>query len=77
MLKSTKTLVNRVVFITYKNHRGVLGSRKLTVRGTYWGKTKWHPAPNFFLHGYDHHRMADRYYAMQDISSITCATDLD
>lgn len=57
------------VRFTYKNWRGETSERRVIPIGMGFGKTEWHPVPQWSMIAYDLDREAIRYFAPQDISN--------
>jgi predicted DNA-binding transcriptional regulator YafY len=60
-----------VVAFEYKNWRGEYSSRRVLVRGLYWGYTEYHPIPQFLLSGFDLDKNENRDFAADDITHLT------
>lgn len=61
------TTDDRPVCIDYTNHRGERRWRNVEPRKLYWGRTEWHPEPQWLLHAFDLDKMEDRDFAMAGI----------
>ncbi len=60
---------NREVTITYTNHRGEIGDRRITPTGKmFYGKTEYHPVDQWFMVAYCHTKQAEREFAVKDIA---------
>lgn len=51
----------------YVNYKGEMGIRQVFPRYLWFGKTPWHPAPQWFLRAYDCNKREYRDFAMCDI----------
>lgn len=61
------TTDDQPVCIDYTNHRGERRWRNVEPRKLYWGRTEWHPEPQWLLHAFDLDKMEDRDFAMAGI----------
>jgi hypothetical protein len=57
----------RVVCLLYRNHRGEEGVRRVLPHSIWFGKTAWHPEPQWLLHAYDLGKGAARDFALKDV----------
>lgn len=53
--------------VLYKNYKGEIAKRDITVKDIYLGKNEYHKEKQLLLEVYDHDRKADRLYAVKDI----------
>lgn len=53
--------------ILYKNHRGETSWRRVRPSHIWYGRTEYHPIPQWLLSGYDLDKEAGRDFAMSDI----------
>jgi predicted DNA-binding transcriptional regulator YafY len=60
----------QMISFTYKNWKGETSKRTVYIEKFAYGSNQWHKEPQFFLIGFDTTRMADRYFAVNDISNI-------
>ena len=58
----------RIVVISYKNWKGVCSWRRILPLEIWFGTTKWHPHPQYFLKAQDLEKNAVRDFAMADIN---------
>ncbi len=63
------TRAKRVRF-TYTNWRGELSQRHVELYGAFWGATKWHPEPQWFVNGFDLDKREHRDFAMRDMIGV-------
>jgi predicted DNA-binding transcriptional regulator YafY len=63
----SKTLPGGVVYLTYRNHRGEEGLRRIVPRSIEFTATEWHPEPQWVLHAFDLDRDAERTFALKDV----------
>lgn len=69
MFVLTESLAKRVSF-TYKNYKGEVAERTIYGERVWWGKTEYHPEPQWLLDGWDYARDAHRTFAMKDMTNI-------
>ena len=55
------------VAIVYTNYKGITAVRHIVPDNIYFGKSEWHPEPQWLLLAYDIDRKADRSFALKDI----------
>lgn len=60
--------------VRYRNHRGVVAVRTITPVRLRWGRTEYHPEPQWLLECYDHDRKAHRSYALADCDFTNSVT---
>ena len=66
-LKRQSTAPVEVTF-TYKNYRGEVSVRLVCPIMIAFGRTGFHPEPQWLLHAWDLNKEAERTFAMKDIS---------
>ena len=52
---------------TYKNWRGEISTRVVEPQSIWFGKTEYHPEPQWFISAYDLAKKAPRTFAINDI----------
>lgn len=57
----------KVVTITYTNHRGETSDRRIIIKGITWTETEWHPQEQYIVQAWDCDKDADRSFALKDI----------
>jgi predicted DNA-binding transcriptional regulator YafY len=62
---------NRVVTITYTNHKNETRDRKISPTRIWFGQTKFHPVDQWFLEAWCHEKEATRDFAIKDIAVWT------
>ena len=68
--------MNDVVEILYCNWRGETATRRIRPRAAWFGSTRWHPEPQWFIYAVDLDRSGDdeeitRDFAVCDIRTWT------
>jgi predicted DNA-binding transcriptional regulator YafY len=61
----------KVLRFTYKNYKGNISKREVTVMYTFFGTDEWHPEPQWILAGYDSDKEGMRFYAMNNMTDVT------
>ena len=56
--------------MTYRNHRGEVGQRRVIPERVWFGQTDWHPGPQWLLDAFDLDRRACRSFAVKEILSF-------
>lgn len=64
---TARTLTDDVVTIDYTNHRGERAMRHIRPGRIFYGKTEWHPEPQWLLKAWDFDKAAIRDFAMSSI----------
>lgn len=59
----------RIAF-TYKNYRGEMSHRTVTIIGVDYGATEWRPEPGFLMSALDEKKAQERKFAMCDMSDL-------
>ena len=60
--------------LTYTNHRGETGVRRIIpLAAPWWGQTDWHPEPQWLLRAFDVDRQAEREFALKNFGPPECA----
>lgn len=57
----------------YRNWRGEVADRTVTVRGLHWGSTEWHPEPGWLLEAVDDSTQEVRLFSMRDMEDVRYA----
>jgi predicted DNA-binding transcriptional regulator YafY len=60
----------QVLRFRYVNWQGVVANRTTRVIELTFGKTEWHPEPQWLLKAYDIEKNAVRFFALQDMVPI-------
>ena len=60
---------NKSVRILYTNYRGETTLRTIVPDKIHFGKTEWHPEPQWLLEAHDVEKGANRSFAMKDIGA--------
>jgi predicted DNA-binding transcriptional regulator YafY len=60
-------LLSHLASFEYTNHQGETIIRRVFPQYLWFGKTQWHPEPQWFLRAYDTNKQAYRDFAMRDI----------
>lgn len=55
----------------YKNHQGKTRVRLVIVKRIWFGQTKWHPEPQWFIRGHCTEHNADRDFALVDCDFLS------
>jgi predicted DNA-binding transcriptional regulator YafY len=55
----------KTVTFTYKNHRGEISVRLAVPIMMVFGRTDWHPEPQWLMHGLDVNKDAERTFAIE------------
>lgn len=63
------TVYYQTVMADYTNYKNERGTRTIVPRRIFFGKTEFHPEPQWLLEAYDWDKKADRTFAMKDIHS--------
>lgn len=58
------------VVIGYTNHRGEFAERRIHPMNIWYGSTKWHPEPQWFVGALDYDKGEHRDFALKDIVSL-------
>ncbi len=61
--------VEKIVKILYTNYKRETAKREIIPDKIWFGKTDWHPEPQWLLDAYDINKKALRTFAMKDIHS--------
>ncbi|MEM7296024.1 MAG: hypothetical protein AAF330_05270 [Pseudomonadota bacterium] len=56
----------RAIYFRYRNWRGDLSVRHATPVSMRFGRSEWHPKPQWLLRAYDHDKCAEREFALLD-----------
>ncbi|KAL0490876.1 hypothetical protein AKO1_002603 [Acrasis kona] len=67
MTNQRTSLIGRTLNILYKNYRGVVEKRRITIMSTFEGKTEYHPTHQQFIKAHYHERNDTRDFAVDDI----------
>lgn len=65
--------LNPNVTFTYKNHRGEISTRLVLPIMIAFGSNSYHPEPQWFVHGIDINKNAERTFAWKDIKDFAPA----
>lgn len=60
--------------VVYKNHRGEISERLISLDALFFGTTRWHPEPQWFLRAWDFDKKAQRDFAMRGFISVEAAS---
>jgi predicted DNA-binding transcriptional regulator YafY len=58
-----------LIFV-YRNHRGVVSTRRVVPAGVWYGSSAWHTTEQWFLSAYDLDKAALRDFAFSDITLV-------
>lgn len=61
--------MKHLVKVFYTNHKGETATRLVWPIMLWYGKTKWHPEPQWLLECFDEEKGQKRDFAMSDIHS--------
>jgi hypothetical protein len=64
------------VIIGYTNYRGEYAERRIIPSHIWFGKTEWHPEPQWLLHALDLDKNATRDFALKDIGNDFAAAEV-
>jgi predicted DNA-binding transcriptional regulator YafY len=66
----TSPVLEPDIRILYTNHRGETAVRRIVPKRVWFGRTEWHPEPQWLLEAFDLERQAMRSYALKEIRSF-------
>lgn len=69
-LENRDELIGKTVTIVYKNWRGVIEERKVTVLEFFDGSTPYHKEFQTFMKAWCHERRSERDFAVNDIEKM-------
>ncbi len=69
-MRTEKHLDGQDVTIVYTNYRGETAERKIRPIKIWFGKTEWHPEPQWLLDAFDYDKNAERSFALKDIKNF-------
>ncbi|KAL0479960.1 murB [Acrasis kona] len=67
MRKQPTVLIGKTFNILYKNYRGIVEKRKITVVSTFEGETEYHSGHQQFIKAHCHERNGIRDFAANDV----------
>ena len=65
-----------VITVTYRNWRGETAQRRVRVMSVRFGRTDYHPEPQYLLEVWDEDKGAPRTYALADCDFLSLHADL-
>lgn len=60
----------KLITVIYTNHRGITTSRTIRPLSAYYGKSQWHPEPQWLMDAWDEERGAVRSFALKDMKPL-------
>lgn len=67
LVDEPETNSTQPLMFVYSNYRGEISTRQVEPIKLWFGKTEWHPIPQWFLKAFDLEKKATRDFAMKDI----------